>query len=359
MNRYSPLLRVMPYGISFLVPLTAVLGLMGRGYYTFLTIVIILGVVPVLELLLKNNGGNVPQPLEEEYKKSKSFTAFLLLHVIVQYAIIVTLLTHLMTYDYTAWELTGILLSFGISMGGIGITVAHELIHRKNRFLQAAGEVMLLSVIYIHFTIEHVRGHHKKVGTHEDPASAFLGESVYAFFRKSIFFSYISAWKLEAERLRSKGDSLFSLKNTMIIYTLATILYLSAVYALTTPFVFLMYIIASTIAFHLLELVNYIEHYGLERLEKSPGKYVKVAVHHSWNSNTTLSRYFLFELTRHSDHHLHASKEYQILQDINDSPRHPTGYPGMILLALIPPLWKKVMDPKVHEARERYSSLQG
>lgn len=353
MSSFNYAKRLLPYSLSFVIPVFAMIGILEGGIYTFLNVALVFMIVPAAELLLRDSGSNIPEPLEESFRQRKGFTLFLLLHIILQYSVIAVFFSALMTYDYSTAELAGIVLTSAISLGGIGITVAHELIHRKERILQFAGELLLLPVLYIHFTIEHVRGHHKHVATQQDPATAVLGESLPAFWWKSVSGSYISAWRIENNRLRTKNLPAASLRNTMVWYTLATVLFFGILFMAASTEAFLLYIVTAVLSFTLLEIVNYIEHYGLERLEKTPGKFEKVEVHHSWNSNTYLSRYFLFELTRHSDHHMNASREYQILRDFEESPRHPTGYPGMILLALVPPLWKKVMDPLVKKTRSQ------
>ncbi|QOJ30274.1 MAG: alkane 1-monooxygenase [Ignavibacteriales bacterium] len=316
---------------------------------SWLTVITVFLIVPIAELILKDDGSNVPEYLEDGLRSGASFTSMLLLHLPLQYIIVWRFLEAVSKNHYTAPELTGLILSTAISLGGIGITVAHELIHRPQRWLKLAGELLLLPVLYIHFTIEHVRGHHKHVGTHRDPATALYGEHIFGFWFKSVIGSYRSAWELELVRLKKSGKGFFSFSNAMLHYTLTTVIFFGGIYIIYGAAAVFLFLLTAVISFTLLEIVNYIEHYGLERLEREPGRFEKVDIHHSWNSNTYISRYFLFELTRHSDHHMNATREYQILRDIEESPRHPTGYPGMILLALIPPLWRKVMDPLVEK----------
>ncbi|MCK6613913.1 MAG: alkane 1-monooxygenase [Ignavibacteriaceae bacterium] len=341
--------RLLPYALSFTVPFLTLAGLFLGGWAVWLTVITVFVIVPVLELIMRNNGSNVPEYLEDTLRSGASFTGMLLLHLPLHYIIVWLFLETVSKNHYSPAELTGLLLSTAISLGGIGITVAHELIHRPQRWLKLAGELLLLPVLYIHFTIEHVRGHHKHVGTHRDPATAFYGEHIFGFWIKSVTGSYRSAWELELARLKKSGKGFFSLSNAMIFYTLATAGFFGGIYLLYGSYTFLLFLLTAVVSFTLLEIVNYIEHYGLERMEKEPGRFEKVEMHHSWNSNTYISRYFLFELTRHSDHHMNAAREYQILRDMEESPRHPTGYPGMILLALIPSLWRRVMDPLVEK----------
>jgi alkane 1-monooxygenase len=217
------------------------------------------------------------------------------------------------------------------------------------------SKMLLLTTLYMHFFIEHNRGHHKNVSTDEDPASSRLGEIVYFFYFRSIYGSFISAWKLESERLKRLKFSFWSFKNEMIVYQFlqaSLILVIFYFFGMETTLFFL---ISATIGILLLETVNYIEHYGLRRKKKENG-YERALPIHSWNSNHPVGRMVLLELSRHSDHHYIASRKYQILRHFNESPQMPTGYPGMLILSLFPPLWFKVMDPRIEKYRK---SLEG
>lgn len=341
--------KALPYTLSFTIPAVTLVGTNMGGYFTFLTLGYAFVLLPLMELILNPVETNFTIEEAEKLKDKFLFSLLLWLHVIFQYAVVFNLLNLLGATGLNTIETVGIIISSGISMGALGITVAHELIHRKSKFEQFLGKLLLLSVLYLHFFIEHIRGHHKKVGTDEDPASAKFGESFYKFLIRTVSGSYFSAWKLESDRLRSKNINRYSLKNQMIIFTIITAAYLGMIVFLFELKVTGLYVITSIFAFSLLEAVNYIEHYGLERKVNADGKLEKVESFHSWNSNFPISRWVLFELTRHSDHHLNASKKYQVLNNIENSPEHPTGYPGMIFLALVPPLWKKVMDKRVLE----------
>jgi alkane 1-monooxygenase len=217
------------------------------------------------------------------------------------------------------------------------------------------SKMLLLTTLYMHFFIEHNRGHHKNVSTDEDPASSRLGEIVYFFYFRSIYGSFISAWKLESERLKRLKFSFWSFKNEMIVYQFlqaSLILVIFYFFGMETTLFFL---ISATIGILLLETVNYIEHYGLRRKKKEKG-YERTLPIHSWNSNHPVGRMVLLELSRHSDHHYIASRKYQILRHFNESPQMPTGYPGMLILSLFPPLWFKVMNPRIEKYRK---SLEG
>ncbi len=345
----SPAIRSLPYFISYSVPAMVLFGLWSGGWWTFTPLVVLFAVVPLVELILPADGTNPSAEEENEWKEYPLFSVLLWGHVVMQYVVLYHFLYFFDT-PRTIVETTGAVIAAGLMFGAIGITVAHELIHRRSPFEQFLGKLLLYGTNYLHFFIEHIRGHHKTVGTAEDPVSAAIGESFYRIWFRAVFGSYVNAWRLEQQRLTKSGIPVLSPHNQMVRYTLVTVLLNAAVIVLFGGQTFVYFLLASALGFSLLEMVNYIEHYGLTRRRRGDGTYEKVDVHHSWSSNNTLSRWFLFELTRHSDHHLNASKKYQILQHIDPSPQHPTGYPGMIFLALIPPLWFSMMDPKAKKA---------
>jgi alkane 1-monooxygenase len=202
----------------------------------------------------------------------------------------------------------------------------------------------------MHFFIEHNKGHHKKVATPQDPSSARYGESLYRFHFRSIVFSFLSAWKIAARDVRKKGKKMFSLHNQMLRFQLIQASLVVAIFLVFGLAAMLLFLLAAFQGILLLETVNYIEHYGLQRKEIAHGKWERTLPAHSWNSNHVIGRVMLFELSRHSDHHYLASRKYQVLRHHDNSPQMPTGYPGMMLLATIPPAWFHVMNQRVRKA---------
>jgi alkane 1-monooxygenase len=206
----------------------------------------------------------------------------------------------------------------------------------------------------MHFYIEHNRGHHVAVATPEDPATARKNESFYAFWIRSVFGGYMHAWSLENESLRRKGIQVFHWRNNMIWFGILPIIFcgsLTAIFSYTSGMVLweipVFFFSQSLLAFTLLELVNYVEHYGIIRKELSPGRYERVNPIHSWNASQLISNFFLFQLQRHSDHHANAIKRYQVLNHYDVSPQLPFGYPTMILIATFPPLWFAMMNKRL------------
>ena len=251
--------------------------------------------------------------------------------------------------DLSWLEMIGLTLSTGLATGGAGITTAHELTHQR-RFERGLAGVLLALVHYMHFGIEHVRGHHIHVGTPQDPVTAKRGESFYAFLPRALTGSWTSAWHIEADRLRRKDLTRWSWHNRMLRYAAIT-LALHGLAGLLWGWTGVAFFFAQgVIAVLQLECINYVEHYGLCRREISPGVYEPQAARHSWNANHRLSNASLFNLPRHADHHLYAGRRYQILRHVDGAPQLPAGYAAMILLALVPPLWRRVMDPRAAAA---------
>ena len=235
----------------------------------------------------------------------------------------------------------------GLLCGTFGINVGHELGHRVNKFEQTLAKALLLTSLYMHFFTEHNKGHHKKVATPEDPSSARYGEMIYLFYFRTIIFSYVSAWHIANAEMRKKGKPVFFFQNEMVLFHLIQLSFVTIIFISFNWLVTVYFLLAALIGILLLETVNYIEHYGLQRKPAGNGNYERAMPVHSWNSDHIIGRLMLFELSRHSDHHYMASRKYQVLRHHDEAPQMPTGYPGMMLLSLIPPFWFWVMNKRV------------
>jgi alkane 1-monooxygenase len=258
----------------------------------------------------------------------------------------------------SAIELAGAAVAVGVTGGVIGITVAHELVHRASRLDRALGGVLLATVFYLHWGIEHVAGHHRRVATREDPATARLGESLPAFMIRSIGRGFASAWQIEAGRNMRRGLRT-PLANGVFWCVLASCAVTAAFGIALGPGAALFFLAQSAVAITFLETINYIEHYGLERRLVRPGVYERVTSLHSWNAAHRLTNALLFNLQRHSDHHVWPTRPYYKLRHHPESPQLPTGYAGMALLAMFPPLWRRIMDPRVAAHRARLAASDG
>jgi alkane 1-monooxygenase len=232
-------------------------------------------------------------------------------------------------------------------VSGIAINTAHELGHKRASLERWLSKVALASSGYGHFFVEHNRGHHVRVATPEDPASARLGESFWAFLPRTVTGSLRSSWELEVERLARTNDRPWTWRNNILNAWAMTFALFALLTAAFGPVVLPYLVIQAVTGSSLLEVVNYLEHYGLLRQRREDGRYQRCSPEHSWNSNNVASNVLLYHLQRHSDHHANPTRRYQALRHFDEAPQLPTGYAGMIVLAYVPPLWRRVMDPRL------------
>ena len=333
----------------FIVFVLAWIAFTEKGWFTFLPAIYAFLFIPLVELFLKGDEKNLSAAEEEMAKTDKLYDFILYLIVPLQYVFLFIFLNSLLDPALTSTEIAGRVLSMGLMCGVFGINVAHELGHRVNKFEQFLAKSLLLTSQYIHFFIEHNKGHHKNVGTPEDPSSARLNEPIFFFYPRTLIFSYISAWEIAGKEMKKKGLPILSWRNEMLQAQLIQLAFLGMIYYFGGLHIFLCYLGAAAIGILLLECVNYIEHYGLSRKITAGGGYERAMPEHSWNSNHPIGRLMLFELSRHSDHHYLASRKYQILRHHEKSPQLPSGYPGMMLLAHIPPVWFRVMRKQIQK----------
>lgn len=340
-------MRDLKYLLSYVAPASALLALHWQGAWSYATLIVAFGLIPLAEIFAPQNADNFSGPEEEQCAVALFFDVLLYLNVPLLFSIIWLYLGTVTSGALAVWEQVGLTLSVGVVVGTIGINVAHELGHRVKKYEQLMAKALLTTALYTQFNIEHNRGHHLWVATEEDPSSARLGESLYAFWFRSIFGVYINAWRLENKRLRREGKPVLSFSNEMIWFQFAHLFYLGLVWWQFGWAGVGFAVAIAVLGVLLLETVNYIEHYGLSRKRLESGRYERVSPKHSWNSNHEVGRIFLYELSRHSDHHYKATRKYQVLRHFDESPQLPFGYPTSMLLATVPPLWFAVMDERV------------
>lgn len=338
----------MKYLLAFCIPVVAVLGIYLGGFWSYCGVAFSFILIPILELILPKNEKNYSDCEIESRLDNKLYDGMLYCNVIIVYGSLYYVL--MKTYTTTSipfFESIGMILSLGVILGSNGINVAHELGHREKLYERILGKLLLIPSHYTHFFIEHNHGHHLHVSTPEDPSTARINQSLYAFWIQTVFGTYNKAWKIQGKLNEIEKRSFFSLKNDMFWFTLIQVGYLSSLFLLFGFYGFLIVFSAGVVGFLLLETINYIEHYGLRRNLLQSGRYERVTEKHSWNSNHILGRIMLYELTRHSDHHYKSQKKYQILEYHDESPQMPFGYPTSMVLSLFPPLWFSVMNKRI------------
>lgn len=325
----------MQFALAYLVPLILVYNAHLGSYHDIVTVVFI--VIPLLELICGSDREN-PLPEEEsELVNSIGFRLVTWLWVPMQLLVLVWAGWVIGTWSLTTWDRVFFTLSVGLTGGALSINIAHELIHKAGTFERTLGKILLAAVCYGWFYVEHVWGHHKMVSTPFDPASSRLGESFYAFYPRTVIGSFRSAWHLAAERCAKREQAVWSMHNEVLNLIVLSLGFAAGMGMLFGKAAVVFFACQSVVAFSILELVNYIEHYGLERkADGSNGEFEAVRPVHSWNADTRITNLFLFKLQRHSDHHANAGRRYQILRTFPEplAGQMPTGYGGMIVLAL-------------------------
>jgi alkane 1-monooxygenase len=303
---------------------------------------------PLLDVAIGLDPSNPPDSVLKWLEQDRYYRWCTYLFIPVQYAGLILACRLWSSGDLSVADGIGLALTMGV-VGGIAINTAHELGHKRDSLERWLSRVALAQTGYGHFFIEHNRGHHVRVATPEDPASARLGESFWAFLPRTVIGSLRSAWGIECARLDRLGKSHWSLRNDIVGAWAMTLALFAALTIGFGPVVLPYLLLQAVLGFSLLEVVNYLEHYGLRRQKKEDGRYERCRPEHSWNSNNVASNVLLYHLQRHSDHHANPTRRYQALRHVDEAPQLPTGYAGMIVLAWIPPVWRRVMDRRLLE----------
>jgi alkane 1-monooxygenase len=302
--------------------------------------------LPALDTMVGTDADNPPESVVKRLEEDKYYRWCTYLYIPMQYAGLVFACVMWASGDLSLLESIGLVFTIGV-VGGVAINTAHELGHKRKNGERWASKIALAQTGYGHFFIEHNRGHHVRVATPEDPASSRLGESLYAFLPRTVKGSLTSAWELEKIRLGRVGSPVFSHKNDVLNAWAMTVVLFGVLTIAFGPVVLPFLLLQAVYGFSLLEVVNYLEHYGLVRQKQEDGRYERCRPEHSWNSNNTASNVLLYHLQRHSDHHANPVRRYQALRHFDEAPELPSGYGTMITLAYLTPLWRKVMDARV------------
>ena len=317
-----------------------------HGAWLFTLPVIFYVIAPLADWLIGEDRINAPETAVTALDEDRYYRWIVFAFIPLQYATTILATWLALTADLAGWEVLGALLASGLT-SGLAINTAHELGHKTNGLERWLAKLTLAPVAYGHFFIEHNKGHHKNVATPEDPASSKMGESFYAFWPRTVVGSLKSAWQIEAARLQRLGKPVLSVENENLQAWAMTVVLFAALSLWLGPWALLFLVVQAVIGFSLLEVVNYLEHYGLCRQKKADGRYERCQPRHSWNSNHVVTNLVLYQLQRHSDHHANPTRRYQALRHFDDSPQLPSGYGAMILVAYLPWLWYRLMDPRV------------
>ncbi|WP_375482828.1 alkane 1-monooxygenase [uncultured Jatrophihabitans sp.] len=338
--------------LGTVVPLFLFLGwglvnLTGSPVFWWIGPMIIYVLIPSLDLVIGDDASNAPEEAVAWLDQDRYYRWVTYLFLPCQFA----------AWFTGFWLMTrhgglGVVDRIGIAvtlamLNGVAINTAHELGHKKEHLERWFARIALAPCGYGHFFIEHNRGHHVRVATPVDPASSRLGESFWRFWPRTVAGSVRNGWHLERTRLRRLEKSVWSLRNDVLSAWAMTVVLWAVTIALFGVGIWPYLLLQAFLAFSLLEAVNYLEHYGLLRASLPNGRYERVTPRHSWNNNHLTTNLFLYHLQRHSDHHANPTRRYQSLRHFEESPQLPAGYAAMILLAYVPPLWRRVMDKRV------------
>ncbi|CAA9513003.1 MAG: Alkane-1 monooxygenase [uncultured Solirubrobacteraceae bacterium] len=319
----------------------------GLGLFWFWGPFFVFGLMPVLDTIIGKDSANPPESVVKWLEEDRYYRWCTYAFIPLQFAALVGGAWLLAGDALSVVDKIGLALTLGC-VNGVGINTAHELGHKRDHVERWLSKVALAPTGYGHFFIEHNRGHHVRVATPEDPASSRLGESFYAFWPRTVAGSLRSSWELEVERLQRAGRGPWTLRNDIVNAWAMSLVLFAGLLVAFGPEIAPYLLLQAVFGFSLLEVVNYLEHYGLLRGKREDGvRYERTRPEHSWNSDNVSSNVLLYHLQRHSDHHAHPTRRFQSLRHFDEAPELPSGYATMILLAIIPPLWRRTMDPRV------------
>jgi alkane 1-monooxygenase len=337
--------------LSLVLPLLPLLGVAlylagGAEWILAVPLLIAYIFIPLLDWLWGIDTNNPPEELVPQLEQDVYYRRLTYLTVPLHFLTLILLAWFVSANELSLVAMGLLAITAGL-FSGLGVNTAHELGHKKTRLEQNLAKWALAVPAYGHFCVEHNRGHHRYVATAEDPASARMGESIYRFMLREIPGGWERAWAAEAERLQRQGMSRWSADNVILqSYVISLLLQLGLI--LTFGWILLPFLLIHNVfAWFQLTSANYIEHYGLLREMNSDGSYERCQPHHSWNANYIVSNVVLFHLERHSDHHANSHRRYQSLRHFDDIPQLPNGYFGCYLLAYVPWLWYRVMNPRL------------
>ena len=349
--------NALPFWATLLLVPVALIGAAWGGWWVLLMPVVTWYLFSILDAILGLNRENAdPDTGEDQLTWYKAIT---LIWVPIQFMLLFGMIWYVTgpgDARLGAWETIGLFFGMGVITGTVGINYSHELMHRKDRGERFLADALLAMTLYSHFRSEHLRVHHLHVGTPRDSVTARYNEGFHKFYPRVLIGSLKSAFRAEKEMLARKGKPWTDLSNPFWRYWALQgfMLLLAALIGGWAGLVLFLW--QAGVAVWQLELVNYIEHYGLTRKYLGDGKYEHVRPRHSWNAAHKASNWLLINLQRHSDHHYKPNRRFPLLQNYTEAcaPQLPYGYPVMTMVAMVPPLWRRVMNPRVRRWRRMY-----
>jgi len=336
--------------LVLLLPLVGTVGYQLTGWAALLWtgFVIFYGLIPLADKLLGEDNANPPDSVMTSLAADSYYRWALYASVPIYFGVWFYMIWFATSVDMPWYGWLGGVLTLGVACG-LAINIGHELGHQTSPFERWLAKIVLAPGAYGHFYVEHNRGHHVRVATPEDPASSRFGETFYEFFPRCVIGSFKSAWEIEAKRLAREGKSVWHYSNDNLQTWGVTALLWVGVTLWLGWGALAAAVLAAVYGGSLLEVVNYLEHYGLLRQKRADGGYERCQPHHSWNSNHVVTNVLLYHLQRHSDHHANPTRSYQTLRHFEGVPSLPSGYAAMVLIAYLPPIWFRLMNPKVVE----------
>nr|WP_259778357.1 alkane 1-monooxygenase [Aliiroseovarius crassostreae] len=347
--------RAAPFGISILLPLLVWVSATQGGWFLLLPPLGTWWLYTGLDALLGRNTEN-PDP-ETPDDQLFWYRLITMVWFPIQLVLIYGLLAYVIEADHlSVAEKFGVFFGVGVLSGTIGIVYSHELMHQSNRLERWLADLLLATVLYSHFRTEHLLVHHPHVGTTRDAVTAKYNEGFHRFFFRVLWESPRSAWAAEKAMLARRNLSVWNARNPFWRYAILQALALLLAVLVGGALGVALFLFQALVAVWQLELTNYVEHYGLTRRHLGEGKYEPVRPHHSWNADHKATNWLFINLQRHSDHHYKPARRFPLLQTYPDdvAPQLPFGYVVMTMMAMVPPLWRRRMNPRVRAWRKRY-----
>ena len=344
-----------PFGISIVLPILVYFAATKGGWYLLLPPLGTWWLYTGLDAWLGRNTDNPDLDTTED--QLFWYRLITMVWFPIQFVMIYGMLIYVTGADHlSVGEKFGVFFGVGVLSGTVGIVYSHELMHQSNRVERWLADLLLSTVLYSHFRTEHLLVHHPHVGTTRDAVTARYNEGFHRYFTRVLREAPISAWRAERAMLARRGLSSLDGKNPFWRYGALQLMAVILAVLIGGWLGLALFAFQALIAVWQLELTNYVEHYGLTRKHLGNGKYEHVMPHHSWNADHRASNWLLINLQRHSDHHYKPARRFPLLQTYpeGEAPQLPFGYPVMTALAMVPPLWRRRMNPRVREWRKRY-----